>query len=81
MVNRGSVWPRKGGVGVQHIDAGARSPELIAFDNVVLCPHIGSGTHHTRGRMAALGVENRVSWFAGGEPITPVAETPWPRPA
>ncbi|RXF74222.1 2-hydroxyacid dehydrogenase [Hansschlegelia zhihuaiae] len=57
------------------------SPELLAFDNVVLCPHIGSGTHHTRGRMAALGVENLTSWFAGKGPVTPVAETPWPRPA
>lgn len=55
------------------------SPELLAFDNVVLCPHIGSGTHHTRGRMAALGAENLTSWFAGNGPVTPVPETPWPQ--
>ncbi len=57
------------------------SPKLLELDNVVLCPHVGSGTVHTRGRMAALGVENLVSWFDGRGPVTPVPETPWPRPA
>ncbi|WP_020181093.1 2-hydroxyacid dehydrogenase [Methylopila sp. M107] len=57
------------------------SPELLGLDNVVLCSHVGSGTHHTRGRMAALGAENITSWFDGRGPVTPVPETPWPRPA
>jgi lactate dehydrogenase-like 2-hydroxyacid dehydrogenase len=55
------------------------SPELLAFDTVVLCPHVGSGTHHTRQKMAALGVENLTAWFGGLGPLTPVAETPWPK--
>lgn len=55
------------------------SPELVAMDNVVLAPHVGSGTRHTRGLMARLGVDNLVSWFGGRGPLTPVAETPWPR--
>ena len=55
------------------------SPELLGLANVVLCPHVGSGTVHTRGRMAALGAENLISWFEGRGPVTPVPETPWPK--
>jgi hypothetical protein len=29
--------------------------------------------------MGQLVVDNLVSWFAKGRPLTPVAETPWPR--
>lgn len=52
---------------------------LLNLDNVVLLPHIGSSTHHTRGAMGQLVVDNVVSWFAGRGPLTAVAETPWPR--
>ena len=55
-------------------------PELIALDNVVLLPHVGSGSHHTRDAMGQLVVDNLVSWFAGKGPLTPVAETPWRNP-
>jgi len=51
--------------------------ELIAMENIVLLPHIGSGTHHTRGLMGQLVVDNMANWFAGKGPITPVAETPY----
>jgi lactate dehydrogenase-like 2-hydroxyacid dehydrogenase len=51
---------------------------LIALDNVVLLPHVGSATHHTRRAMGNLLVDNLVSWFEGRGPVTPVAETPWP---
>lgn len=51
--------------------------ELIAMENIVLLPHIGSGTHHTRGLMGQLVVDNVGHWFAGKGPITPVAETPY----
>jgi len=54
---------------------------LIDLDNVVLVPHIGSATHHTRGRMGRLVVENLRSWFDGRGPVTPVPETPWPAAA
>lgn len=53
--------------------------ELIAMDNVVLLPHVGSSTHHTRTAMGQLVVDNILSWFAGKGPLTPVAETPWPK--
>ena len=51
--------------------------ELIAMEHVVLLPHVGSGSHHTRRLMGQLVVDNIVSWFAGKGPVTPVAETPY----
>lgn len=53
--------------------------ELIAMENVVLLPHVGSSTHYTRSAMGQLVVDNILSWFAGKGPLTPVAETPWPK--
>ncbi len=52
-------------------------PELIAMDNVVLFPHLGSGSVYTRARMDQLVVDNILAWAAGKPPLTPVAETPW----
>jgi lactate dehydrogenase-like 2-hydroxyacid dehydrogenase len=52
-------------------------PELIAMDHVVLLPHVGSASVHTRNAMGQLVVDNLVSWFEGKGPLTPVAETPW----
>ncbi len=54
---------------------------LLEMDNVVLLPHVGSATRHTRGLMGRLVVDNLLSWFAGRGPLTPVPETPWPRRA
>lgn len=51
--------------------------ELIAMDHVVLLPHVGSASHHTRRLMGQLVVDNLASWFSGKGPLTPVAETPW----
>jgi lactate dehydrogenase-like 2-hydroxyacid dehydrogenase len=57
-----------------------RVPEaLIGMPQVVLLPHVGSATHHTRAAMARLQADNLLSWFAGQGPLTPVEETPWPR--
>ncbi len=50
--------------------------ELIAMDNVVLLPHVGSGTVTTRRAMGQLVLDNLTSWFAGRGPLTPVPETP-----
>jgi lactate dehydrogenase-like 2-hydroxyacid dehydrogenase len=55
-------------------------PELIAMDNVVLFPHLGSASVHTRTAMDQLVVDNLLSWAAGKGPLTPVAETPVKRP-
>jgi lactate dehydrogenase-like 2-hydroxyacid dehydrogenase len=52
-------------------------PELIAMDNVVLFPHLGSASVTTRQRMDQLVVDNLLAWAAGKPPLTPVAETPW----
>lgn len=52
--------------------------ELIAMDHVVLFPHVGSGSVHTRNGMAQLVVDNLISWADGKGPLTPVTETPWP---
>jgi lactate dehydrogenase-like 2-hydroxyacid dehydrogenase len=51
--------------------------ELIAMDHVVLLPHLGSASTHTRDAMGQLVVDNLVSWFSGKGPLTPVKETPW----
>jgi lactate dehydrogenase-like 2-hydroxyacid dehydrogenase len=54
--------------------------ELIGMDHVMLLPHVGSASHHTREGMGQLQIDNLTSWFSGKGPLTPVAETPWPRP-
>jgi lactate dehydrogenase-like 2-hydroxyacid dehydrogenase len=53
------------------------APELIALDNTVLLPHVGSASVHTRNAMGQLVVDNLISWFESGAPLTPVPETPW----
>jgi lactate dehydrogenase-like 2-hydroxyacid dehydrogenase len=52
--------------------------ELIAMDNVVLFPHLGSATVATRRAMDQLVVDNLLAWGSGKPPLTPVPETPWP---
>jgi lactate dehydrogenase-like 2-hydroxyacid dehydrogenase len=52
--------------------------ELIDMPHVVLFPHVGSASVHTRQLMGQLVVDNLTSWFKGKGPLTPVAETPWP---
>jgi lactate dehydrogenase-like 2-hydroxyacid dehydrogenase len=51
--------------------------ELIAMDHVVLFPHLGSASAHTREKMDQLVVDNILAWAAGKPPLTPVQETPW----
>jgi lactate dehydrogenase-like 2-hydroxyacid dehydrogenase len=53
--------------------------ELMALPNAVLLPHVGSASVFTRNAMGQLVVDNLKSWFEEGKPLTPVAETPWPR--
>lgn len=57
-----------------HIDR-----RFLALDNAVLLPHVGSASVATRTAMEVLVENNLVSWFREGKPVTPVAETPWPR--
>ncbi|MBU0737998.1 MAG: 2-hydroxyacid dehydrogenase [Alphaproteobacteria bacterium] len=52
---------------------------LIDLPNVSLLPHVASASVPTRDAMADLVVDNIVSWFNTGRPLTPVPETPYPR--
>jgi lactate dehydrogenase-like 2-hydroxyacid dehydrogenase len=52
-------------------------PELIALDNAVLLPHVGSASLETRRAMAECVVANLVAWSEDRPPLTPVPETPW----
>ena len=45
---------------------------LLAMDNVVVLPHVGSGTVQTRAAMEALTLRNLDSFLASGELVTPV---------
>jgi lactate dehydrogenase-like 2-hydroxyacid dehydrogenase len=51
--------------------------ELIALDNAVLLPHVGSASVKTRRAMAECVVSNVLAWADGKPPLTPVPETPW----
>jgi lactate dehydrogenase-like 2-hydroxyacid dehydrogenase len=63
------------------LDVFAKEPEvpaeLMAMENVVLFPHLGSASVHTRDRMDQLVVDNIAAWAADKPPLTPVAETPF----
>jgi lactate dehydrogenase-like 2-hydroxyacid dehydrogenase len=52
--------------------------ELIALDNAVLLPHVGSASVKTRRAMAQCVVDNLLAWADAKPPLTPVPETPWP---
>jgi lactate dehydrogenase-like 2-hydroxyacid dehydrogenase len=64
------------------LDVFVREPqvpaELMAMENVVLFPHLGSGSVYTRTQMDQLVVDNLLAWADGKGPLTPVPETPWP---
>jgi lactate dehydrogenase-like 2-hydroxyacid dehydrogenase len=74
---------REGKIMSAGLDVFANEPrvpqELIDMEHVVLFPHVGSASVHTRNAMGQLVVDNLLSYAAGRGPLTPVAETPWPR--
>jgi len=47
-------------------------PELLTMDNVVLTPHLASGTEQTRKAMEDLVLANLEAHFAGKGALTPV---------
>jgi phosphoglycerate dehydrogenase-like enzyme len=67
----------------QHLIAGAAldvferepavHPDLLALENVLLVPHLASGTTETRTAMADLAAENVLAVLAGRPALTPVA--------
>ncbi len=48
-------------------------PELLTLENVLLVPHLGSGTVETRTAMADLAVRNVAAVLSGQPPLTPVS--------
>jgi lactate dehydrogenase-like 2-hydroxyacid dehydrogenase len=67
-----------GTVGAAGLDVYAEEPHvpeaLVALDNVVLLPHVGSATEETRAAMRTLTLDNLAAWL-DGEPLrTPVPE-------
>ena len=66
----------EGRLGSAGLDVFAREPHvpeaLLAMENVVLMPHMGSATRQTRAAMAQLVIDNVDAFFAGKPLLTPV---------
>jgi glyoxylate reductase len=66
----------------QHLLAGAAldvyenepavHPDLLGLENVLLVPHLASGTTETRTAMADLAIDNVIAVLGGRAPLTPV---------
>lgn len=64
---------RLAGAGLDVFAAEPEVPaELFDMDNVVLLPHVGSGTVQTRAAMEDLTLRNLAAYLATGELVTPV---------
>lgn len=67
-----------GAAGLDVFEDEPRVPEaLFGLENVVLLPHVGSASVHTRNLMGQLVVDNVIAMAEGRGPLTPVPETPW----
>lgn len=83
-ISRGSVIDepamvaalQAGRLGSAALDVFASEPNvpepLLTMDNVVLQPHMGSGTHETRAAMGQLVLDNLAAHFDGKPVLTPV---------
>jgi len=71
-----AVALEEGRLGAAGLDVYADEPaihaRLRAAPRAVLLPHIGSATHETRRRMAAIAIANMRAVLAGQPPLTPV---------
>jgi glyoxylate reductase len=69
---------RDGEIAAAGLDVFEREPEvhpdLLALDNAVLVPHLGSATIETRTAMAELAARNAVAAARGEALVTPVAQ-------
>jgi lactate dehydrogenase-like 2-hydroxyacid dehydrogenase len=67
------VNKRIAGAGLDVFENEPKVPEaLFGLDNVVLLPHVASGTHETRQAMADLTLANLREFLASGKLLTPV---------
>ncbi|MEO1702761.1 MAG: 2-hydroxyacid dehydrogenase [Pseudomonadota bacterium] len=68
-----------GTIAAAGLDVYADEPDvpasLLAAPNTVLLPHIASASEHTRAAMGQLVIENLISWFDKGVPVSSVPET------
>lgn len=68
-----------GGLAGAGLDVFAHEPKvpdaLLGLDNVVLLPHLGSGTVETRAAMEQLTLDNLEAFLDRGELVTPVPES------
>ncbi|WBB62594.1 2-hydroxyacid dehydrogenase [Streptomyces sp. WMMC500] len=63
------------GAGLDVFAAEPQVPDaLLGMDNVVLLPHLASGTLETRAEMERLTLGNLASFLGGGDLLTPVPE-------
>jgi lactate dehydrogenase-like 2-hydroxyacid dehydrogenase len=70
------VSGRLAGAGLDVFADEPNVPEaLLAMDNVVLLPHVGSGTVETRAAMEELTLRNLDEYLQNGRLVTPVPET------
>jgi len=69
----------EGTIAAAGLDVFANEPHvpqaLLDAPNTMLLPHVASGSVFTRQAMADLCVDNLISWFSTGKPLTPVPET------
>jgi lactate dehydrogenase-like 2-hydroxyacid dehydrogenase len=65
---------KSGKLGAAGLDVFDKEPqvpaELLALDNVVVQPHVGSATHPTRAAMGQLVIDNLAAFFAGKPLLT-----------
>ncbi|MEQ9041919.1 MAG: 2-hydroxyacid dehydrogenase [Silicimonas sp.] len=66
---------RLGGAGLDVFEAEPKIPDALkSMQNVVLLPHVGSGTVETRAAMGDLVCANLERWLAEGRVVSPVPE-------
>jgi lactate dehydrogenase-like 2-hydroxyacid dehydrogenase len=69
------VEGRLGGAGLDVFEAEPKIPDALkTLDNVVLLPHVGSGSVETRQMMGDLVCDNLDQWVSDGTVKTPVPE-------